>query len=252
MKTKEDIAQVLKTIEETTAFAKAEIPTTAEFRDISTFQRMRALAAETASNNQAAYTAFVESHLGAIILKGSKAKQLAFAEVAKKVGSTLVFDIDAFYEALTLNAFYMMGGTGNLGVDQVALVFTELRLKSRNELDMKRMREPDFQWMFMHSWQTNEAFAEGIRKSVFLTNGIQLTLKAILRHAGTESLNNPMPRTTVPLVIIGMKDAEDELFHEAFSHGYIVVDVDAVEATDEVVTQTFIELRDIIKTKTTP
>jgi predicted GNAT superfamily acetyltransferase len=53
-------------------------------------------------------------------------------------------------------------------------------------------------------------------------------------------------------VLIGIKDAEDELFHQAFSHGYIVVDVDAVEATDEVVTQTFIELRDIIKTRTTP
>jgi hypothetical protein len=252
MKTKEEIAQVLKTIEETTAFAKAEIPTTSEFRDISTYQRMKAMAAETASTNQAAYVGFVESHLGAIILKGDRTKQAIFADRAQKIGNTLVFDTNAFYEKLTENAFFMMGGTGNLGVDQVALVFTELRLKSRNELDMKRMREPDFQWMFMHSWQTNEMFAEGIRKSIFGTNGIDLTLKALLRHAGTESLNNPTPRTTVPIVLIGIKDAEDELFHQAFSHGYIVVDVDAVEATDEVVTQTFIELRDIIKTRTTP
>jgi hypothetical protein len=247
MKTKEEIAQVLRTIQESDAIANAEMPSTALFSEVAAYQGMKMNAAQASADNKIKYGAFVESHLGAIILKGDRAKQVAFAEISKKIGDTIVFDTNAFYEKLTQNSFYMTGGAGSLGVDQIATIFTELRLKSRNDLGMTRMREPDFHWMFMHAWNSNEALAEGIRKSVFLTNGISLTHKAMMTDAVSEALAKPNARTTVPLVIIGMKKAEEAEFMACFTHGYIVVDVDAVEPTEENVTKTFIELRDIIR-----
>jgi hypothetical protein len=252
MKTKEDIAQVLKSIKENDLLGVKEIPPTVEFKDVAGYQRVRAQAAQTAHESRLAYAEYLEKHLGAIILKGDRAKQAAFAEIAKKVGNTLVFDTNEMYEKLTTSAFYMLGGTGSLTADQISLMFTELRLLSKGELGITRMREPDFNWMFAYSWNSNEALAEGLRRSVFLSNGIALTLKAMLKAAKDESIANPIPRTTIPIVMMGIKQAEDEQFFEAFAHGYIVVDVDVVEPTEENVTKTFIELRDIIKTKTAP
>jgi hypothetical protein len=251
MKTKEDIAQVLKTIKENDLIARSEIPPV-PFGEVPLYQRIRSQAAETADRLKAEYQVYLNSHFGALILKGDRTKQMQFAELAKKVGDTLVFDSNALYEKMTTNPFYMMGGTGNLSPDQIALIFTELRLLSKGELGITRMREPDFNWMFSYSWKTNEALAEGIRRAVFLTNGISLTLASLLKYAIEESLHNPIPRTTIPLVVIGMKDAEDEAFQAFFSHGYIVVDVDALEPTEENVVKAFTQLRDTIRTKTIP
>lgn len=251
MKTKEEIAQVLKSIKENDAIAKSELPPV-QFSEVALYQRIRAQAAESADKSKALYQSYLNSHFGAIILKGDRTKQAQFAELAKKIGDTLVFDTNALYEKMTANPFYMMGGTGSLSPDQIALIFAELRLLSKGELGITRMREPDFNWMFNYSWKTNEALAEGVRRSVFLTNGIELTMRSMLKYAIEESLHNPIPRTTIPLVCLGIKDAEDEQFKAFFSHGYIVVDVDAVEPTEENVTKTFVELRDIIRTQNAP
>jgi len=252
MKTKEEIAQVLKNIKENEALAVAEIPPDVQFKDVVGCQINREAAAQRVQELKYVYGEYIAKHLGGIILKGDRKKQEAFADLAKKVGGTFNFDTNDLYEKMTDNAYYMMGGGGTLTADQLAMVFAETRLFARSQLGITRLREPDCNWMFNYSWSTNHSFAEGIRRSFFLTDGITLTREALLKAVREDAFKNPVPRTTVPVVMLGVKDAEDAAFAEFFSHGYIVVDVDAVEATEENVVKTFTELRDIIKTKTAP
>lgn len=251
IKTKEDIVQLLKTIQENDAVAAAEIPPTVPFKDVLMFQRSRANAAETAYQRKVEYKAYVEQHIGAVLLKGDYEKQRKFAELAAGIGQTITFDTIQMYRKLSDVGFGMMGGTGSLTADQVALAFTEFRLLTR-DLGMFRVRDPDFQWMFRYNWTDPQAFSNAFRKSFFATNGLKITQTAMFKEVFEASLATPIARTTIPVVILGMQPEEEEAFKESFPHGYTVVDLNDKEVDEKLVTDTFITLRDTIKAKSQP
>lgn len=247
MKNKDEIAQLLKKIKESEAIAKAEIPPNTEFKDVAGYARLRVQSQEAAYTYTQQYLAYVKQHLGGIILHGPRAAQLEFAELAQKMGKTITFDSDKLYLGLTEKAFMMLGGKGSLTADQLALIYSEIRLLSRSELGIFRLRDPNTNWMFNYAWNTHESLADGIRKAVFDTNGVKLTAEALLKTVKDDCLANPNARTTIPVVFVGMKKAEEDEFKAAFGHGYIVVSVGNEPVTEDAVKQAFVELRETIK-----
>lgn len=248
LQSKEDIAKLLKTIAENEAIQKAEIPPTAHPTDIPGYHRLRITAAENIQKDRMVYRQYVEGHLGAMILFGPYDKQVEFAKKAESVGQTVTFDSDIMYQKMVASSFAMMGGVGTLTADQISLIFGEIRLLTRAELNIFRLRDPDFQWMMNRAWMKLQDLADGIRHSLFRTNGIKLTKAALLKAIFDSKYTNTIARTTTPVVIIGMKDEEVEPFTKTFNHGYTLIRLDTdTKITKELITQSFIELRDTIK-----
>lgn len=249
IKTKEEVAQLLRSIQENLAIVDAEIPPTVPFNEVSVFTRAKITASEVAYQKRQEYKEYVQGHMGAVILKGPHEKQVAFSKLAHEVGKTITFDSQELYGKLTESAFFMMGGTGSLTADQVSLVFTEVRVFTKGELGITRLREPDFHWMFQYSWNDPVKFAQGFRHSLFLTNGIRVTQEALLKKVFDDSLATPIARTTIPVVILGMQTEEESDFKTYFAHGYTVVDLADKEVDEELIKTTFVTLRDTIKAK---
>lgn len=246
-----EIGELLQQIDADRKVVAAEIPPV-EFKDVVTFERIKVTANERIFANETFYREFVKSHIGAIIPEGmDEEKQREFAKVCEEEGKTLTFDSYKLYRDIAQNAWAMMGGTGQLGVDQVALMFTEIRLKCRTEFGIFRLRDPDFDWMFQQAWRSIDELADGIRHSIFRTNGLAFTLAAIQKYVADESLARPVARTTVPVVMIGMKDEELSELQTAFSHGSVIVKLNlegSAVSTKEAVTETFKQLKNTIKT----
>lgn len=249
MTTKEEIAKVLEKIAENEAVARAELPPV-PFGDIVTYQRQRMMAADTANDLKQQYLDYVVRHLGVIVLEGNEDKQKEFAKLAAKVGNTVTYDSLDLYRKMTGPAFGMTGGTGNLSADQLVMIFSEIRLKCRTELDIFRLKDPETNWMFQYAWNSNNDLADAIRKSIWISNGILFTNTDFLKFVKQECLTKPVARTTIPVVFIGMQPEEKEAFLASFTHGYIIVNVDDTDTVNEkFVTDAFKSLKNVIKTK---
>lgn len=247
IKTREDLAKLLTRIVESQKIVDAEIPGVM-FQDVIVYQRLKAQAMESLSTDREIFREWLENHIGGIVLKGPREKQVAFAKLAEDVGETITFDSSAIYRKLTDTGFGMMGGTGSLFVDQIALCFTEIRLFTR-ELGMFRVRDPDFQWMFSRSFTDPQELADAMRLSLNVTNGFNITRIALYRHVFETSLAEPIVRTTVPVVLLGILPEEESYLAEAMPHGYTVVDLTDKDVDERLVKETFVALRDTIKNK---
>lgn len=225
LQTKEDIIELLKSIETDKGIAVAEIPGDVLPSNIPIYQITRTRAQERVWENQQIYKDYVSNHIGAIILQGPEEKQLEFAKRAEEEGGTLTYDTNKVYRDMTKNAFFHMGGQGSLTADQIALVFSEIRLLTRTELNIFRLRDPDIDWMMMTSWKDPNEFADGVRDAVFRSNGIKLTETHLLKTIQDSCLEKPIPRTTIPVVVLGVKESELAEFAKLFSYGHVVVDV---------------------------
>src|SRR5512138_903382 len=112
-----EISEMLQQIEADRKVVSAEIPPV-EFKDVTTFQRIKVMANERLFANETFYREFVKTHTGAIVLIGAdEEKQREVAKVCEEEGKTLTFDSYALYRDIAKNAFAMTGGTGQLGVD---------------------------------------------------------------------------------------------------------------------------------------
>jgi hypothetical protein len=246
--TVKELGELLQQIEADKTVAGSELPPV-EMKNVPMFQRIRMQAGERCYANQTFYREYVLTHLGGIILIGPEDRQREFAKLAEEAGKTLTFDSDVLYRDIAKSAFYMTGGKGTLGVDQLALMFSEIRLKCRTEFNIFRLRDPETDWMFSHTWHSAEALADGIRNSIFRTNGLDFTLAAIYKHVSDVSLANPIARTTIPVVFMGMKDEELPALKDVLQHGYVVVDVtDSSIVIEDEVKKTFQALKTTIKT----
>lgn len=247
LKTKEEIADLLKSITENEKILRGEMPPV-PFSEVVTYQRLKMQASDNVQDAVNRYSEYVKSHIGGIILNGPLESQREFAKQAETIGQTHTFDSADFYRRLTDVGFGMMGGTGNLTADQLALCFTEIRL-AKQDLNIFRLRDPDFQWMFAYSWSDPQKFSDAMRHSLFLTNGLRFTESAMFRRIWEEALRLRSPRTTIPVVIIGAREEELPEFDKLLTHGYITLDLTDKTVDEKLVTDTFIQLRETIKAK---
>lgn len=242
--TKAELNELLKSIKENRAIATAEIPPDVMPGDIQTYQVLRVRAQERALASELEYRNFVDTHMGGIILQGPVENQRKFAEIAAAKGKTVNFDTLNFYRKMTDVAYFM--GQGSLTADQIALVYTELRLASRT-VNIFRLRDPLMDWMMAQVWTTPDDFANGVRLSLFKSNGINLTGTTLKRYVEDESLKTLSTRTTIPVVVVGVPENELSEWETLFLHGSIVVDVK--EVTEESVVEVFNQLKTQITNK---
>ncbi len=247
--TKSELTKLLKQIAEDKKLATAEIPPTVYPNEVATYQIIRTRAQERVLEGEIKYRDYVNNHMGGMILIGTPEQQESFAKLAKNIGETINFDTNEIYRKATESAFFMMGGTGSLTADQLALVYTEIRYISR-ELGIFRLRDPMVDWMFQISWQNKELFSVGIRESFYKSNGIKLSATALQKFVQDEALRLAAPNTTIPVVVMGVQDNEIQEFALLFTHGSVVVDLRDVEVNEEFVTQAFNALIIAIKNQT--
>jgi hypothetical protein len=127
------------------------------------------------------------------------------------------------YRSLCKDTFFLMGGSGEFRVDQIAHIYKELRWLTRNELGMTRFRDPEIAWMTGVSIKSVDQMALGLRDSILRTSGFTLATKAILRDVKQAALARPIARMVVPVVALEVDAAEIPFYETAFPHRVTVV-----------------------------
>lgn len=248
LETKEDVKQLLEEIETNRRVLTTDMPPV-EFKHVATYQNMKARAGEALRDAETDLRRFAETHMGGIVPQGSEKNQREFAEIAKPLGDTLVYDTAQLYRDICHRAFASMAGTGNFGVDQIQLISSEIRLKMRAELSIFRMRDPDWTATAGTSMQDLDDLANRVRASVRRTNGMLLTSKSLFKFVGDECLANPNPRLIIPVVILGVKESELAELDALLPNRNVVVTVDDVEDMEETVKDAFLKLKNAFKSK---
>ena len=156
---------------------------------------------------------------------------------------SLTYNTNKLYRDLCARAYYSMGGTASFGVDQIATIFSELRLLSRAQLNIFRLREPDMTATAGVGMNSLDDLADRVRAATRRSNGMLLTEKAMLKAVGDEALAKPNPRVIIPVVVIGIKEDELLWFKEAREGRSIVVPVDDVTDMEKTVKEAFKQLK---------
>lgn len=247
MKTKEEVAALLKEITADRAIASAEIPNTVEAKDIAIYQIGKVRAQERIRDNENKYRFFVDSHIGMIIPQGPVEKQKEFAKLAEETGRTYTYNTLDLFRKLVQGAWAQMGGTGQFTVNAVSDIYAGLRLLTRRELNIFRFRDPEIAWLTGKYIASLDALAEDVRLSVNRSSGPLLVTKAINKYVCDEAIKHPLARMVIPVVALEVSPAEIAGYETVYPGRVVVVDLSEVEDMEAVVIDTFNQLKNRLK-----
>ncbi len=202
MKTKEEVAALLKELTADRAIVAAEIPPDVEAKDLPIYQIGKVRAQERIRDNENKYRHFIDSHIGLIIPQGPVEKQKEFAKQAETVGATYTFNTLDMYRKLVQSAWAQMGGTGAFTISCISDIYAGMRLLTRRELGIFRFRDPEIAWIMGKYVNSLDTLADDVRVSVNRSSGPMLVTKAINKYVCDEAIKAPIARMVVPVVAL--------------------------------------------------
>jgi hypothetical protein len=214
-----------------------------EAKEIPIYQITRVRAQERVRDNENKYRFFVDGHIGMIIPLGPVEKQREFAVKAREIGNTYDFNVLDLYRKLVQATWAQMGGAGQFTPSNIADIYGMLRLLTRRDLNIFRIRDPEISWLMQHSIRSLDQLAKGVRDSVNRSSGGLLISKAINKYVCDEAMRHPLPRMIIPVVAVEVAPEEIPLYESTYDGRVVVVDLTDVTDVEASVVEAFNQLK---------